>query len=150
MYKVDEYIIYQNGVGHIIEQNQDKMIILRYPNQERIEISLSQVIRRICDLKTIEEVVDRIAYTCTLSMLHERFRQDVYQEAMNSYDELEWIKVIKTEYVRSKMNKSQDFEKKFAKQAKYYLYSEISILLNISYDTVEKYIHDYIHNDIWE
>lgn len=150
MYKIKDYIIYQDGIGQITHINQDIVSLLTLPVYKEIKIHISQIIRPICSLETINEIIDRIAYTCTLQITSEKFREEVYQDAMNQYDELEWVKVIKSEYIRSQSKKVKDFEKSFAKQAKYYLYSEISILLNIEYNQVEQYITDKIHEEEWE
>ena len=76
-------------------------------------------------------------------------RNDIYCDAMNEYDEISWVKVIKSTYLRNKQKKAKDFEKRMAKEAKEFLYGEISILLNIPYKNVEKYIIEKVRNDEW-
>lgn len=150
MYKINEYVIYDDGIGQIDHIEDNKVFLLTYPENQKIEIDLSQVVRKICSKEVIEEVIERIAYTCTLQIINEKFRKEVYQDAMKQFDELEWIKVIKSEYIRHKASKAKDFEKMYAKQAKHYLYCEISILLGIDYNDVEQYIVDKIHEEQWD
>lgn len=150
MYKDNDYIIYDQGIGQIIDINQDTVSLLLIPTHQKIKKHISQIIRPICSVEKINEIIDRIAYTCTLQITSEKFREEIYQDAMKQYDELEWVKVIKSEYIRNKARKVKGFERKFAKEAKQYLYSEISILLNIEYNQVEQYIFDKIHEEEWE
>ena len=94
-------------------------------------------------------MIDRIAYICTFPIDNEKMRKDIYCDAMNEYDEISWVKVIKSTYLKNKQKKAKDFEKRMAKEAKEFLYGEISILLNIPYKNVEKYIIEKVRNDEW-
>lgn len=150
MYKIGDYVIYQNGVGQIISINEEYAHLLTYPISQEIKVSTLDIIRKICSVDKINEVIERIAYIQTLQIPHEKWNYDIYHEAMSAYDELEWVKVIKSEYLRKKNKRIQNHEKQMAKQAKEFLYSEISLLKGVPYFQVEKYIYDYIHNDDWQ
>ncbi len=63
------------------------------------------------------------------------------------YDELEWVKVIKSVYVREKMKKAYSFERAYRIQAEHFLNSEISILLQIPEEEVNQYIINSIHEN---
>ena len=68
---------------------------------------------------------------------------------MAEYDEISWIRIIKTIYIREKDHRLIPLELEYSKQAKEYFHSEVSILLNIDYKDVEKYISDKVSNDEW-
>lgn len=76
-------------------------------------------------------------------------REEQYREAARKYDCREWVKIIKTIYLRKKNRRLEGkkityIDEKYMKIAEDNLYGEISIPLNISPDSVEKYIIDRI------
>ena len=148
MFLMNNYVITKKGIGKIIDVQDDYHVEL-YHSQQQIRISEDDIIREICSQEVIEEMIDRIAYICTFSIDNEKMRKDIYCDAMNEYDEISWVKVIKSTYLKNKQKKAKDFEKRMAKEAKEFLYGEISILLNIPYKNVEKYIIEKVRNDEW-
>lgn len=90
------------------------------------------------------EVIERIPYIRTLKITSERNRQELYQKSMNKYDEIEWIKLIKTIYIRIKRNQAQDYEQEYFKTAQNIFHDEVTLLLKISFDDVETYIKNKI------
>ena len=134
MFLMNNYVITKKGIGKIIDVQDDYHVEL-YHSQQQIRISEDDIIREICSQEVIEEMIDRIAYICTFSIDNEKMRKDIYCDAMNEYDEISWVKVIKSTYLRNKQKKAKD--------------CEISILLNIPYKNVEKYIIEKVRNDEW-
>ena len=148
MFLMNNYVITKKGIGKIIDVQDDYHVEL-YHSEQQIRISEDEIIREIFSQEVIEEMIDRIAYICTFSIDNEKMRKDIYCDAMNEYDEISWVKVIKSTYLKNKQKKAKDFEKRMAKEAKEFLYGEISILLNIPYKNVEKYIIEKVRNDEW-
>lgn len=148
MYSIYNDVITKKGIGKIIDVQDDYHVEL-YHSHQQVRMSEDDIIREICSQEVIEEIIDRIAYICTFSIDNEKMREDIYCDAMNEYDEINWVKVIKSTYLRNKQKKAKDFEKRMAKEAKEFLYGEISILLNIPYKNVEKYIIEKVRNDEW-
>lgn len=148
MFLMNNYVITKKGIGKIIDVQDDYHVEL-YHSEQQIRISEDDIIREIFSQEVIEEMIDRIAYICTFSIDNEKMRKDIYCDAMNEYDEISWVKVIKSTYLKNKQKKAKDFEKRMAKEAKEFLYGEISILLNIPYKNVEKYIIEKVRNDEW-
>ena len=148
MFLMNNYVITKKGIGKIIDVQDDYHVEL-YHSEQEIRISEDDIIREIFSQEVIEEMIDRIAYICTFSIDNEKMRKDIYCDAMNEYDEISWVKVIKSTYLKNKQKKAKDFEKRMAKEAKEFLYGEISILLNIPYKNVEKYIIEKVRNDEW-
>lgn len=68
---------------------------------------------------------------------------------MDEYNEMKWVEIMKTEYLRRKRKKVHSFETEYANRARLFLYSEISILLDIGLKSVENYIKETIRNEQW-
>lgn len=83
----------------------------------------------------------------TIQASSKNIYEEFYKEVMLKYDEVEWIKVVKTYYLRKKMRKAFYFEENYSDLVRKYVYSEISILKGIPYYEVEQYITDYIHQN---
>lgn len=133
--------------GIFEEINQEKCLFKNYISDEIRVLSQEYIIRNICSLDTINELLDRIEFILTIQAPSKNTYEEFYKEAMLKYDEVEWIKVIKTYYLREKMKKTFSFEKSYSDLARKYIYSEISILKGIPYYEVEQYITDYIHQN---
>ena len=88
----------------------------------------------------MEEIVERIPYIRTLNITSELYRQELYQKSLDKYDEVEWIKLIKTIYIRHQKKQTQNYELKYFKAAKNIFHEEISLLLNIPLPKIETYI----------
>ena len=114
------------------------------------EFNQIEIVRKICSRNEIEELLERIEFIQTLQAPSKKIYQEFYNDAMSKYDEIEWVKVIKTAYIRHKMKRIEEFEKEYWEQAKNFLYSEIAILLEIPFDDVEQYIIDYIRQNEWD
>ena len=74
-----------------------------------------------------------------------------YVEAMRQHDPVEWVRVIKTVYRRirrlaeqSKSQRISDTERSFAEDAKRYLYTELSLTLNIPVEEMKTYLREQI------
>lgn len=142
-----KYIIARDG-GVFLHLHDN--VYQRYSDEYICKLNKQEIIRDICGRKDIEDLLTKIEFIRTIKANHKKLYQEFYEDEMSKYDEESWVKVIKSEYIRNKMKKSYPFEKVFASRAKEYLYSEISILMNISYEKVEKYIVDYIHENSWD
>lgn len=142
-----KYIIARDG-GVFLHLHDD--VYQRYSDEYICELKNEEIIRDICSQKDIEELLTKIEFIRTIKANRQKLFQEFYEEEMNKYDEESWVKVIKSEYIRDKLKQAYPFEKVLALRAKEYLYSEISILMNISYKDVEKYIVDYIRENSWD
>lgn len=79
---------------------------------------------------------------CNLKLLKEK-----YSLALRSGEPAEWVRVIKTVYDRTLNGreggkKVSDAEREYAENAKKFLYKEMSTVLGIPVENVEKYISD--------
>ena len=79
-------------------------------------------------------------YIRTIQAATSKGRKELYQMAMDAYDDVEWVKVIKSAYLRVQENRYEEYEKKVKK----FLYQEIALGLDVPFEKVEKYLHDII------
>lgn len=144
MYNINDYIIHQdNHIYQIIAIN--KQFILKSPlTNNNIFANPKEIIRKTTDKDELEEIIERIPYIRTLEITSERFRQEVYKKTFNKYSEVEWIKLIKTIYLRKRSRKVQDYELDYLKQTQQLFHEEIAVVLNISINKVEDYIKEKI------
>ena len=60
-----------------------------------------EIIRPIASREVLLDAVSRVGYIRTIQAPNDKLRRELYEEAMAQYDEIEWIRVIKTVYLRS-------------------------------------------------
>lgn len=152
MYKCGDYVICRNGgVWNIVQENSDSLKLKEYINglEQTISINNDEIIRKICSKETIEEAIDRVGFIQTLKAPNDKARKRIYDSVMAEFDEISWVSIIKTIYIREKDHRLMPLELEYSKKAKEYFHSEVSILLNIDYKDVEKYIADKVSSDEW-
>lgn len=143
MYETGDYVICRNGgVWRVSSIDADKICLVEH---ERGIVSLlsandETLVRKIVSKEAILEVIERIGFIRTIQASNEKMRKKLYDGAMAKYDEVEWVKVIKTIYLRQKGKCLLPFEPAYSEKAKSYLHGEISILLEIPVNEVEDYI----------
>ena len=109
------------------------------------------VMRRVFTEEEVETLLKEIPSIETIWISNEKKREEQYREVARKYDCREWVKIIKTIYLR-KQNRRMEGKKityideKYMKLAEENLYGEISIPLKISPDRVERFIRDRIEN----
>ena len=68
---------------------------------------------------------------------------------MAKYEEVEWVKVIKTVYLRQQEKRISPVEMAYEEKARNFFYNEISVLLEIPFDAVEDYIVSAVSKETW-
>ncbi len=152
MYKCGDYVICRSGgVWNIVQEDLDSLKLKEHINalEKTISVNSDEIIRKICSKETIEEAIDRVGFIQTLKAPNDKARKEIYDSAMAEYDEIAWISIIKTIYIREKDHRLMTNELEYSKKAKEYFHSEVAILLNIDYKEVEEYISDKVSNDEW-
>lgn len=96
------------------------------------------------------EIIDRMPYIRTIQVAKDQLRLELYRDALSCDDPVEWIKIIKTNYVRqhdkSAGKRPSDEERNLAGQAQTKLHRLLSEALSIKEDDLERYIEDRISN----
>lgn len=108
------------------------------------------VMRRIMSKKEAEDLVDRITTIDTVWIQEEKGREQMYKEAIRTYDCQSLVQIIKTLYLR-KQNRLKEGKKvlssdeHYLRKAEELLYSEMSLALSIPKEEVEAYITKAVH-----
>ena len=108
--------------------------------------------RRILTKEEAESLVDEIKGIEQLGVAaNDKMREEKYKETLKTCDCREWIKMIKTLYLRkqdliSNGKKLSNTDEKYLKQAEDRLYSELSVALDIDKDGMVKYIQEKVHS----
>lgn len=145
MYNINDFIIHKNNIIYqLIKINAHTCSLINIHNQKVITANINEIVRKVLTVDELMEVIERIPYIRTLKITSERNRQELYQKSMNKYDEIEWIKLIKTIYIRIKRNQAQDYEQEYFKTAQNIFHDEVSLLFKIPFDDVETYIKNKI------
>ena len=108
------------------------------------------VMRRIMNKEEAEELVGRITEIDTVWIHEEKSREQMYKEAIRTYDCHSLVQIIKTLYLR-KQNRLKEGKKvlssdeQYLRKAEELLYSEMSLALSIPKEEVGTYIMDAVH-----
>ncbi|MDD3138509.1 MAG: hypothetical protein PHX08_06010 [Lachnospiraceae bacterium] len=108
------------------------------------------VIREISSKEALQDIIERIPYIQTIQAPNSRIRKELYQMAMDQYDDLEWVKVIKSVYLRMQDKHYEEYEPAFMSKAKEFLYTEIAISFEIPLNQVENFIIQEVEKQLEE
>lgn len=155
MHKENDFIVYKHDVCKIKEVRNNMMngntyYIMTPIDDESLIIDVPTDNRMgwIRDLLTLEEankLIDRIPNIKPLSNINDKNIENTYKELLTNGSHDELIQIIKTSYLRNEerinnKKKISDKDDKYFKLAEKYLYNELSIILNKSFDETREYI----------
>lgn len=146
-----KYIIYERDVC-IIEEVRKKYIkgidyfILRSLNDKTLKISVpvtSKMLRNVISFDEANELINNMKNIDVLK--DEKQMENEYKRLLDTRDLNDLVKIIKTTYLRNKEridNKKKISEKddNYFNKAEDYLYTELSVALNMKKSEVKKYI----------
>lgn len=164
MFQVDDYIVYGgNGVCKVldigiptisgIDKNRQYYTLQPiYQNGSTIYAPVDNekvVIRKTISKEEANELINNIPSIVILWVEDDKMREEKYKEAMRKYDCKEWIKIIKTLYLRkarrfAEGKKITAIDDRYLKKAEEYLFCELAIPLNISKEQVEHFIEQQV------
>lgn len=160
MFNINDYIMYGNsGVCKVADictpkifgaDNKRKYYLLHpvYREEDTIytPVDNTQVaMRKVISKNEANQLIIKMPTIGTITIGANEKRERIYKAALNSCDNTEWIKLIKTVHY-SKKEKAEmgkkicETEKLAQRIAEDLLYGELSISLQIPKDQVEKYI----------
>ena len=139
------------GVWRVADAGNEQIVLAAHEDSavKTLPVENNEIIRMIVSKQVILEVIERVAYVPTIQAPNDKYRRSLYTDAMAKYDEIEWLKVIKSVYLRKQDGRLMPGEDDFSERAKTYLHGEISVLLGIPMDAVEKHIASAVANDNW-
>lgn len=146
-----KYIIYERDVC-IIEEVMKKYIkgidyfILRLLNDKTLKISVpvtSKMLRNVISFDEANELINNMKNIDVLK--DEKQMENEYKRLLDTRELNDLVKIIKTTYLRNKEridNKKKISEKddNYFNKAEDYLYTELSVALNMKKSEVKKYI----------
>ena len=108
------------------------------------------IMRRIMNKEEAEELVGRITGIDTVWIQEEKSREQMYKEAIRTYDCQSLVQIIKTLYLRKQSRlkegkKVLSSDEQYLRKAEELLYSEMSLALSIPRDEVGAYIREAVH-----
>ena len=109
------------------------------------------IMRRIMSKEEAEDLVGRITTIETVWIQEEKSREQMYKEAIRTYDCQSLVQIIKTLYQR-KQNRLKEGKKVLSSDEQYLhkaeelLYSEMSLALSIPKEEVEAYITEAVRS----
>ena len=107
-------------------------------------------VREISAKEELEELIERMPYVQTIQAPNSKARKELYQLAMDEYDDVEWVKVIKSVYLRMEDNRYDEFEQGYMEKAKNFLYKEIAIRFDLLFEEVEDFLNNTIKKHLEE
>ncbi len=105
------------------------------------------VMRRVMNRDEAEELIDNINEIETVWIKEEKGREQMYKDAIRTYDCQSLVQIIKTLYMRKQSRikegkKVLSSDEQYLRKAESLLYSEMSIALDIPKEEVQGYITD--------
>ena len=156
MFKLNEYVVYKKDVCIVKEikknyfHNKD-YYILEPINDKTLKINIPTDNKDLRNLITKEELTKIINKIPKVNIIttDDKLIEMEYKELLKNNNLLDLVKIIKTSYLRNKKrldnNKTVgEKDQNYFELAEKYLYTEFSIVLNLTYNDTKKYIIDEI------
>lgn len=112
--------------------------------------AMEGIIREVSTKEELFELMERMPYIQTIQAPNGKVRKELYELSMKQYDDVEWVKVIKSVYLRMEDRRYEDFEPGYMEKAKQFLYGEIAVRFEIPYEEVEQFVNDTIKKHLEE
>lgn len=109
-----------------------------------------EVVRKISSREELEELIERMPYIQTIQAPNSKIRKELYQTAMEQFEDIEWVRIIKSVYLRMEEKHYESYEQDFAERAKGFLYREIAIRFEVPFDEVEQFLNKTIEKQLRE
>lgn len=100
------------------------------------------------------ELIERLPYIRTFQAPNDKILEEFFEEAVRQQDPVDWIRVIKTCYIRKNDNSRKkklltERELQLEQKAKSLFHTALSEALSISLDEVENYIQTRLAETEW-
>lgn len=152
MFNIGDYVVYYKDVYKIIDIkekyiNDIDYYILTKVNDESLKLSIPTNNKYIRKLLNREKVMDIINNILNIDIIDydDKMIENEYKRLLSNGTHEDLIKIIKTTYLRNKeridnKKKISDKDKNYFDLAEKYLYTEFSIVLNMSFNETKEYI----------
>lgn len=162
MFKVGDYVVYGNtgvcrieDIGPLPIGSKDKdyyTLVPVYGRNSKLYTAVDSdkvVIRRTMTRKESDALIDSMEDIDTLSICDEKKREEIYKETMRTCDCREWVRMIKTLYLRkmdrlSRGKKVTSSDERYLSMAQDNLYGELAFSLEMPKEKVGEFITEKI------
>ena len=155
MYKVNDYVVYKKDVCKVKEIRENKLngncyyvlipicdesLIIDVPVDNKMGY-----LRDVLSKKDADNLIDNIVNIEPLSNMDSKYIENTYKDLFHNGTQEDLIKIIKTTYLRNEdriknRKKLSEKDSDYFNQAEKYLYNELSIVYNMSFEEVKDYI----------
>lgn len=148
MYKIGDYIMYDyyvcriNGILKDFFNNEDYYDMVSVYDESlslKAPVSKSNLLKKVISKDKFSDLLNDIPNIDIIDIKNKNDRYDEYRKLINTLDEKNLIKIIKTEYKYNKKLKDQK-ELTYFGIAERIIYSEIAVVFDISYDDAKKFL----------
>lgn len=141
-----DYIVYRKETYKIIEK-EDGYYRLVPVNDTSIKYKVpvdSNFLKKVITKEEIDRLLLEIPEINTIDLGEKQIEQE-YKELMKSGTHEDLVKIIKTSYLRNQIRilnnkRISEIDDEYFKRAEKYLYEEIGIVLNLSFENTKEYI----------
>lgn len=141
-----DYIVYRKETCKIIEK-EDGYYRLVPVNDTSIKYKVpvdSNFLKKVITKEEIDRLLLEIPEINTIDLGEKQIEQE-YKELMKSGTYEDLVKIIKTSYLRNQIRilnnkRISEIDDEYFRRAEKYLYEEIGIVLNLSFENTKEYI----------
>ena len=141
-----DYIVYRKETCKIIEK-EDGYYKLVPVNDTSIKYKVpvdSNFLKKVITKEEIDRLLLEIPEINTIDLGEKQIEQE-YKELMTSGTHEDLVKIIKTSYLRNQIRilnnkRISEIDDEYFRRAEKYLYEEIGIVLNLSFENTKEYI----------
>ena len=141
-----DYIVYRKETCKIIEK-EDGYYRLVPVNDTSIKYKVpvdSNFLKKVITNEEIDRLLLEIPEINTIDLGEKQIEQE-YKELMKSGTHEDLVKIIKTSYLRNQIRilnnkRISEIDDEYFRRAEKYLYEEIGIVLNLSFENTKEYI----------
>ena len=155
MFKLNSYVVYKKDVCIIIDTkkiNNIEYYTLKSVNDPSLIINVptTSSLQKVMTKKEAKLLLERIKDIPLLDNINNKDIENTYKKLILSGNKEDLVKIIKTTYLRNSKRiknkkKKSDRDEKYYNQAEKYLYTELSVVLNMTYKEVKDLFNKVIH-----
>ncbi|MBR6112882.1 MAG: hypothetical protein IKP79_00020 [Bacilli bacterium] len=155
MFKLNSYVVYKKDVCIIIDTkkiNNIEYYTLKSVNDPSLIINVptTSSLQKVMTKKEAKLLLQRIKDIPLLDNINNKDIENTYKKLILSGNKEDLVKIIKTTYLRNSKRiknkkKKSDRDEKYYNQAEKYLYTELSVVLNMTYKEVKDLFNKVIH-----
>lgn len=149
-----KYVVYRKEVCKVIDEKEGIYVLMpAYDSSIKYKISVnSPLLKDLITKKEIDKLLLEIPRIDALSMSDKQIEQ-TYKELMNNGSHEDLVKIIKTTYLRNQLRilnnkKISEKDDEYLKRAEKYLYEEICVVLNMSFEQTKEYVINKIKEQV--